>query len=174
MTIDWAYIRNVALAISAVVGVLLALPKLFGLFRKSKGQPLPEHRTLANDLLDVSLQVQRLIKKRRQPQYDPKLIQPELDTQSDRADELFRRARTEFGPRIDGLKAAIVACTNDFRWATEQMDNLDRSHDRERVIKECGPIARTGISGDGSDEFSQKLQTAVSNLEDFLRPYIGR
>lgn len=170
---DWSLLRNAALAIAAWLGVLKLLRQLRG----PAAGPSPEHRELANNLLDAVIQVGRLIKRRRQGFGDEQAIQAELDKESDRADELFRRARTEWGPRIDELKSGIVGCTNLFRLATRRMEDArsGKMPDdyKDRNWEEFGDIA--GLhSDDESDDFSRQIRAAVDALEAFLAPKIGR
>lgn len=172
LSLDWTLIKRVGLAIGAWLGVAKLVRQLRG-----PKAATTEQRALANDLLDAVLQVQRLVKKRRRGFGDESAIQAALDAESSRADEFFRRARAEWGPRVDELKAAIVACTNQFRYATNQLEAARAGQIPESRLdanwKEHGHVA--GLhSNDDSDEFSVKLKTAVDNLEAFLAPILGR
>jgi hypothetical protein len=173
LNIDWG---NIATVIASWLGVA-KLWRQLRVPRSAKTQSVPEHRELAYGLLDAVLQVKRLIKKRRQAFHDPRTVQQELDTQSNRADEFFRRARTEWGPRVDELKAALVVCTNEFRYATVRMEKTREGRISETYVEqtwnEFNEVAYLH-NDDDSDAFSRKLQSAVDELEAFLSPYLGR
>lgn len=131
---------------------------------------------LAKRLLGGAFEFEALIKRIRLGYELTPPLWEKLDGTCNDLDVAFAEARVLWGESTAQRKAAFKTCTTELDLAKLDVGELSAmsaaacEQMSEQIIKTSSPI----LHGKAGDEFGMKVHSAVTSLEDYLRPHLQR